>query len=257
MRLLVNSAELGPDDTVLEVGCGTGSMTALLAQEAGAVVTVEIDKGLANIAARELAPYKNISLLCTDVLAQKGRIDDALMTEVVRASAHLGGAFKVVANLPYQVASPLLINLLLAESPPQGVFVTVQLEVAQRMAAAPASKAYGALSIFMQAVGSVRLLRKVNPQSFWPMPQIDSAMVAWQLDSEKHAAIRDKQLLRHAIDLLLGHRRKKIRTCLAHGDGATDYAPLLEKVGIDPDQRGETLGPEQFVRLANLLAEAS
>ena len=132
MHCLVAAACLQPSDTVLEVGTGTGSLTEQIAQRAGAVVSVEIDRKIAAIAAAQLSAYQNISLIHTDILATKNSLDPAVLAAVDRACHHFDRPFKLVANLPYQIASPLIVNLLLDTHKPCGMFVTVQAEVAQR-----------------------------------------------------------------------------------------------------------------------------
>ena len=254
MRLLVDTAALTQRDTVLEVGCGAGSLTHLLAERAGAVVAVEIDRELAQLAAGELQGRPNVSLICADILARKSAIEPAVLQAIAQARQLLAGPLVLVANLPFQVASPLIIDLLLERDMPEGIFITVQAEVAQRMAAQAGTHAYGLLSILMQATGRVDLLRRIKPQAFWPMPNVHSAMISWRRDAARCLDIRDMFKLKKAVELLLGHRRKTIRNCLALADAQADYEPLLLRLGISSDDRGETLGPDKFVALANLLA---
>jgi 16S rRNA (adenine1518-N6/adenine1519-N6)-dimethyltransferase len=251
MRLLVEAAEIQPDDVVLEVGCGTGSMTGLLAERAGAVVTVDIDEGLAQVAENELEQCENVTVLCCDVLANKSTIAPMVVEAISQARERLGGRVLLVANLPYQVAGPLMIDLLLQAVPVAGMFVTVQAEVADRMVSGPAVKAYGPLSIILQATGAVKRLRTLSPGAFWPRPRVTSAMVAWRRDGESCEAIDNMHRLKAVIDLLLGRRRKKISTCLAKSELGDELLGVIERLGIDPDARGETLSPLQFVALAN------
>lgn len=254
MNCLLDAAGLQPHDTVLEVGTGTGSLTELIAERAGGTVTVEIDKQLAEIAASNLSNFQNISLIHTDILATKSTIDPAVLAAVDKACCHYNHPFKLVANLPYQIASPLMINLLMDANKPSGMFITIQAEVAKRMTALPGTRDYGLLTILMQATGHVKQIRKLPPQAFWPAPKVSSAMIAWTIDLEKLQHIKNLKILRQVIDLLLGHRRKKIGTCLNAKAPNLDLSPLLGKLNIDPNHRGETLTPQQFVALANLLA---
>ncbi len=255
MRSLVDEAKLSKTDTILEVGCGTGSLTSLLAENAGGVVAVDIDKNMAQIASGELSQFQNISLIHADALATKRTIEPAVELAVLKAKEHFKGDFKLVANLPYQAASPLILNLLMGQMIPKGIYVTIQAEVADRMVAGPGSKAFGLLSILMQSTGKIRQFKHIPPQAFWPAPQVNSAMITWEHDPEKCQNIISIEMLRKVIELLLGHRRKKIRTCLANSTEDIDFTPLLEKVEINPDSRGETLEPIQFVNLANLLCQ--
>ena len=255
MRMLVRAAALQGNETILEVGCGTGSMTALLAEGGGAVVAVDVDRTLAEIAERELELYDNVAVVCNDVLAGKNAIAPSVREAVRRSRAEAGGEFCLIANLPYQAASPLIVNLLLEKDEgltPDGMFVTVQAEVAERMAAEPGTKAYGLLSILMQAIGEVRRLRVVKPQAFWPQPKVNSAMIAWRRDPERCAEVKDMVALKKTVDLLLRHRRKKIKTCLAGHRGGEKLAEVLDTLAIDPNGRGETLSVQQYVQLSNL-----
>ena len=254
MNCLTEAADIQPHDTILEVGTGTGSLTELIAERAGGVVTVEIDKQLAEIAAINLSNFQNISLIHTDILATKSTIDPAVLSAVDKACRHFDQPFKLVANLPYQVASPLIINLLMDANKPSGMFITIQAEVANRTTALPGTRDYGLLTILMQATGQVKQIRKLPPQAFWPAPKVSSTMIAWTIDLEKLQHIKSLKTLRQVIDLLLGHRRKKIGTCLSAKAPDLDFTPLLAKLNIDPNQRGETLTPQQFVALANMLA---
>lgn len=264
MRLLLDAAEIQPDDTVLEIGCGTGSMTGLLADRAGAVVAVDIDEHLARIAEQELESYANVSLICGDVLSNKNAINSEVLAAI--RHVHRPGAAKLlmVSNLPYQVAGPLIVDLLLQEVPVSAMHVTVQAEVADRMFAQPGTKAYGLLSIMLQATGQLKRLRSLGPEAFWPRPHVMSTMLSWRRDDARCRDIRQVHELKAVIDLLLGHRRKKIRTCLISAEATfgqllanihpTAMSGMLEELQIDPHARGESLSPRQFVQLANALA---
>ena len=257
MRLLVRTAGLKGDETVLEIGCGTGSLTELLAEAAGAVVAVEIDRFLINIAKSELAQFDNITFVEGDVLTSKSIINHHVLDCITCSCKRLRGPFYLIANLPYQAASPLIVNLLLGTNIPDAMFVTIQTEVAERMTAEPGRKAYGMLSILMQSTGDVTKIRDLPAQAFWPSPRVQSTMVAWRRDDKKYRFIADMKLLKRVVDLLLGHRRKKIRNCISDGLKNTDQNPipqLLLEADIDPDARGETVSPKKFVQLANLWA---
>jgi len=258
MRLLVAAADLGPTDTVLEVGCGVGNLTELLVEAAGHVVAVEVDANLAAIARERLAEAANLDLVVTDVLADKHRIAPAVTGAVGAHRSALGGAVKLVANLPYQAATPLVAELVRADLPPERLVFTVQQEVADRLAAAPATPAYGPVGVLVQALAQVEVLRRLAPSVFWPMPRVRSAMVCVRPRAERRARIADLDVFRRTIDGLFGHRRKRAARSLALADPsgapAEDWAERLASVGLDPQVRGETYSVDQIIRLANTVA---
>jgi len=249
MRLLVKTACLKGNETVLEVGCGTGSLTDLLAAQAGAVITVDIDPTLSEIARTQLAQHSNISMHCRDILVNKSTIAPEILADIRQKRKQLNGPFYLIANLPYNIAAPLIIDLLLGADIPEAIFVTIQTEVAQRITAQPNTKAYGQLTILTQALGQTKLIRRLNSQSFWPPPKVSSSMISWQLAPECRKSIVDINRLKKLAELLIGHRRKKIKTCLAEHP---EILALLAAADIDPDARGETLPVQKFITLANL-----
>jgi len=256
MRLLLDSARIRPDDVVLEVGSGTGSLTTALAERAGRVVTVEIDDTLAGVAGAELAGITNVRLIHGDVLSSKGALNPAVTGALDEAFKAYQGRFLLVANLPYDVACPLMLNLVKGPLVAEQMVVTVQKEVADRMAAAPGGKDYGALSVLLGATGSVEVLRTLKPSVFWPPPAVNSAIVRFIRDDEKCRAIKDMAVFGQVVSLFLGHRRKMLRACAKHAPEtlapADRWSDLFDQCQIDPTQRPEGLSPAQYVALANL-----
>ena len=260
MRLLVAEAELESTDTVLEVGPGVGNLTELLIEGAGHVVAVEIDPQVAAIARERLAAAANLDLLVTDILANKHTVAPSVLETVRRRRDALGGAVKLVANLPYQAATPLMAELVQADPPPERLVFTVQEEVAARLAAEPGTSEYGPVGVLVQALAEVKVLRRLGPSVFWPRPQVWSAMVRIRPSAARRARIADLAVLRRTIEGLFGHRRKRAARSLSLADpsGASpqEWAARLRAVGLDPDARGETYSVDEIVRLANSLTVA-
>ena len=255
VRLLVRSAELGSQDVVLEIGTGMGSLTALAAEEAGVVVTVEVDGSMSQLAAEELLQFANVRMLNVDALKNKNQLHpdvlDAVRTEL---AACTGRRLKLLANLPYNAATPILTNLLAIDAPPRTMTVTVQKELADRIAASPGTKDYGALSIWIQSQCRVEIVRVMPPSVFWPRPKVHSAIVHIVLDDALRERIPDRLFFHDFIRKMFLHRRKVLRSQLASA-----MKDRLEKSNVDrvltllelgPDLRAEQLGVDTMLALA-------
>jgi 16S rRNA (adenine1518-N6/adenine1519-N6)-dimethyltransferase len=259
MRLLVDTANIGNDDIVLEVGCGTGSLTQALAERAGRVVAVELDETLAKIAARELAKVKNVEVINADILESKNTINRTISGAIEQARKNRSGRFLLVSNLPYSVASPLMMNLITSSIVSDAMHVTVQKEVADRMTAVPGDRHYGTLSIHMAATGDVRTERVLKPTVFWPQPQVNSAMISFVHKAEKVSRIQSMELLGEVVNLFMQHRRKMVKACTKFAAGKlaeiNNWSEIFERCSIDPHNRPEQLRPEDFISISNLCHE--
>jgi 16S rRNA (adenine1518-N6/adenine1519-N6)-dimethyltransferase len=256
-RLIVERAELTPEDVVLEVGTGTGALAALVAPRVAAVVTVEIDPQLRQIAAEELFGHDNVVILGHDVLKNKGRLDPRVTAEIER---HLAVApersLKLVANLPYSVATPVIANLLSSSTVPQSMTVTIQKELADRITALPATKDYGALSVWIQSQCRVELVRVLPPSVFWPRPKVTSAILRIDVDRQRRERITELTFFHDFVRSLFFHRRKLLRGVLhsALGDRMDKPAVdrLLEQCAIAPNCRAEELDIDAIGRLSEM-----
>jgi len=256
MRLLVDCANIDSTDIVLEVGCGTGSLTEALAERAGVVIAVEIDNALAEIAEAELESCENVEIVNTDILKNKSTISRIVTNALTLARQKCPGRIMLVANLPYNVASPVMLNLLTGPVVADAMYVTVQKQVADRMTASPGSSDYGTLSIYLSAAGNVRTIRVLRPTVFWPAPQVHSAMVSFVRSKDKIERIRDMELLSNIVNLFMGHRRKMLKACTKFARdklaSIPDWPGIFRQCSIDPTQRPEQLWPHDYIALANL-----
>jgi 16S rRNA (adenine1518-N6/adenine1519-N6)-dimethyltransferase len=259
MRLLVDNANIGNDDIVLEVGCGTGSLTQALAERAGKVVAVELDETLTKIAAKELAEVRNVEVINADILESKNTINQTISGAIELACKGRTGRFLLVSNLPYSVASPLMMNLITSSIVTDAMHVTVQKEVADRMTAGPGDKHYGTLSIHMTATGDVKTERVLKPTVFWPQPQVNSAMISFVRKAEKVSQIQSMELLGEVVNLFMQHRRKMVKACTRFVAGKlaeiNNWSEIFERCSIDPHNRPEQLRPEDFISISNLCHE--
>ncbi len=255
MKLLIDYANIDRDDIVLEVGCGTGSLTEGLAQKSAKIIAVEADPALAKIAKRLLETQNNVEIINADILENKNTINPSVTEAINSARKQYRGRFLLVANLPYNVASPVMLNLVKAALSVNAMYVTVQKEVAERMTAEPGNKHYGTLSIFLSATGRVRIERVLKPTVFWPAPQVDSAMVSFAMKEEKIKRIKNIRLFSEIISLFMQHRRKMVKTCTKFATGRltkiTDFSEIFERAGINPNKRPDQLSPQNYIEIAN------
>jgi 16S rRNA (adenine1518-N6/adenine1519-N6)-dimethyltransferase len=261
MRLLVDTANIGNEDIVLEVGCGTGSLTQALAERADKVIAVEMDETLAKIAARELANAGNVEVINADILENKSTINRTISGTIELARKKRPSRFLLVSNLPYSIASPLMMNLITGPTVADAMYVTVQKEVADRMTAAPGDRHYGTLSIHIAATGDIKTERNLKPTVFWPAPQVSSAMISFIRKAEKVSRIQNMELLGDVINLFMQHRRKMVQACVKFAASKLaeidNWPEIFQKCSIDPHNRPEQLTPEDFIAISNLCNELS
>jgi len=249
LQKIADAAEIGPDDVVIEVGPGAATLTRVLAQRAKAVIAIEIDRDLAPIITETMADYDNFHLVQGDAL----ELDlDALVQEKLGAPHH----YKIVANLPYYITTPLVMHFLEQGFDIARIVIMVQKEVAARFAAQPGKKDYGAITVSLQYYGAVRCAFPVPRQMFIPQPEVDSAVVDIQPWAQKPLLADDEALFHRLVKAAFGQRRKTLNNALKTLQ--LDTALLqqaLTQTGIDGTRRGETLSVAEFVALSNTIHE--
>ena len=254
-RFLLDSADPGPNDVVLEVGTGTGSLTMLLAGRAAAVVTVEVDRRLFQLAGEELHELDNVTMLRLDVLKNKNRLNpDVLGAVREQLAAGPRRQFKLVANLPFNVATPILSNLLTTDAPPRTMTVTIQKELADRITARPGTKDYGALSIWVQSQCRGEIIRVLPPTVFWPRPKVTSAIIQITLDDDLRERIADREFFHGFVRSMFFHRRKFLRSELLSAFKKRLTKPQVDRImaqtGLDGTIRAERLDVDAMLALA-------
>lgn len=249
LEKIMDAAEITKEDCVVEIGPGIGTMTQYLAERAGAVVAVEIDRKLMPILEETLAAYDNVTVLNEDII----KVD---LNHIVEEKNH-GKPIKVVANLPYYITTPIIMSLFENHVPLKSVTVMVQKEVAERMQAGPGTKNYGALSLAVQYYARPEVVANVPPNCFIPRPNVGSAVIRLTRYEEYPVTVRDENFLFALIRASFNQRRKTLANSLANAQSLSltreQVAAALEKMQLSSTVRGEALTLEQFAALADLL----
>lgn len=257
--LIVRAGDVTANDLVLEVGSGTGSLTTRLADLAARVVSVELDTAFYVLVEEVAGGRDNVRLIHADVLKNKNLINPIVMAALDEERArpecrHL----KLVANLPYAVATPVIANFLLSALPFERMLVTVQWEIAERLMARPGTKDYGALAVLVQSLAEVELVRRLAPSVFWPRPKVSSAIVWIRPDPARRAHVGDVTRFRGFLRELYVHRRKNLRGALAGRPSGRipkeEVDRKLAELGLAGTIRAEALDLEQHLRLCAIFA---
>lgn len=246
---IIAAAEITKDDCVLEIGPGIGTMTQYLAESAGEVVAVEIDKNLIPILEHTLSAYDNVTVINDDIL----KVDVNKIVEEKNG----GRPVKVVANLPYYITTPIIMGLFENHVPLKSITIMVQKEVADRMQVGPGTKDYGALSLAVQYYAKPEIVANVPPNCFIPRPNVGSAVIRLTRYEKPPVQVDDEKKMFSLIRASFNQRRKTLVNGLGNaqelGVSKECVAAVLEEMQLSPTVRGEALTLEQFARLSNLL----
>lgn len=244
LQKIVEIAELSPGTTVLEIGPGTGNLTRVLAQSAARVIAVEVDDRLVPLLQDEFGDHPAVQVVHADILQMP-------VGELVS-----DGPYVVVANLPYYITSAILRHLLTGAPRPQRLVVTVQREVAERITAAPGDMSLLAVSV--QFYGQPQVAMRLNAGTFWPRPEVESAVMRIDVYPTPPVAVPDEALFFRVVRAGFGQKRKQLRNALSAGLGRDKRwaAARLEAAGIDPRRRAETLSLEEWAALTRAVADA-
>ncbi len=249
LEKIIDAAGITKEDCVLEIGPGIGTMTQYLAESAGEVAAVEIDRALIPILKDTLSDYRNVTVINEDIL----KVD---INSLVR-ERNQDRPIKVVANLPYYITTPIIMGLFESHVPLKSITVMVQKEVAQRMQVGPGTKDYGALSLAVQYYAKPQIVADVSPNCFIPRPQVGSAVIRLDRYEKPRIAVDDEEVLFAVIRAAFNQRRKTLANSLGNA-GELDItrqqaSQALAALGLDPAVRGEALTLQEFADLTNYL----
>lgn len=246
LRKILDAAVLSPETGVLEIGAGIGTLTRALAEHARHVLVIELDRSLRPILRETLAGVENVHVEYGDFL--KVNLPALL-------DAYCAPLCQVVANIPYQITSPLITRLLEHKASFTRMVLMMQKEVAERLLAKPGTGEYGSMTVFVRYHAEVRLVTHVSRNSFLPPPKVDSAVVRLDPRAEPPLPVKDEKRFFAVVHAAFGARRKTLLNALSGGLGQPREVlePALERAGIDPKRRGETLSLEEFITLSNEL----
>lgn len=251
LEKIISAAGITKDDCVLEIGPGIGTMTQYLAENAGHVVAVEIDRNLIPILKETLADYDNVTVINEDIL----RVDIKVLAEEYNG----GKPIKVVANLPYYITTPIIMGLFESGVPIDNITVMVQKEVADRMKEGPGSKDYGALSLAVQYYAEPEIVANVPPNCFIPRPNVGSAVIRLTRHKEMPVEVKDPALMFKIIRASFNQRRKTLQNGLGNAPELPytkeQIAAAIAEMGLTPTIRGEALSLAQFAQLSDILGE--
>ena len=234
---IISAADLSSEDTIVEIGPGPGRMTRMLAERVKRLIAIELDHGLYQKLAGDFIAYRNVEIVHGDVLQFPFEALDV---------------FKVVANIPYYITTPIIFRLIEARRTLESMTLTIQKEVAQRIVAAPGSKDYGVLSISTQFHTEPELKFIIPKEAFRPMPKVDSAVIRMMMRKEPAVSVPDETVFFRVVKTAFSQRRKTLSNSLK--PLSKDIKDVLHRAGIDPQRRPETMDLEEFAHLSSFFS---
>lgn len=249
---IIEKSMVGKRDLVLEIGPGIGVLTAAAAEAAGKVIAIEIDRNLLPILEETLGEYDNIEIINSDVLKTD-------LTAILEQNREINGqrteGMKILGNLPYYITTPIIMKILEDKVPVDCITIMLQKEVADRIKAAPGTKAYGALSVAVQYYCTITHVASAPKEIFVPQPKVDSAVIRLDVRKEKPVKLNSEEAFFAVVKAGFGQRRKTLLNSLTGVYGLTreEIAAVMAAAGIDPVRRAETLSLEEFAALANAI----
>lgn len=245
---IVSAAGIGPDDLVIEIGPGIGVLTSEAADAAGKVVCIELDRNLIEVLSDTLAGRENITVV-------EGNVLKTDLTRLIEEEKGDLTGVKIIGNLPYYITTGIIMKLLEERVPAESITIMMQKEVAERVAADPGSRIYGALSVAVQYYCTVHHALEVPKENFMPQPKVDSTVLRLDLRKQPAVDVMDENMFFQCVKAGFGQRRKTLSNSLkATGFSAERITDALTAAGVDPKRRAETLSLEDFANIANALS---
>jgi len=241
-KKIVETCGLKNSDTVLEIGSGRGEITDLIAQKAGQVFALELDRNLCALLKERFNDQKNVEVINQDILKFNLR----------KYFSRTPGKIKVIGNIPYYISSPIIEHLFKFRDKIEGIFLTVQKEFAQRVVAPSGSKEYGSLSCFVRYFAEPKVLFHISKTCFYPVPKVDSSFFRLDIRRKLPLKAKDEKLLFKIIRAAFNKRRKTLRNSLEGVIPLQKLNEFFHKYGIDPNTRPEKLSLQDFINLANI-----
>ena len=266
LKIILEAGELSDADTVIEIGAGLGCLTDVVVRHAKHVIAIEVDELLYNVLASQFSTNPSVQLLHTDILKLElnSLLSDGTGTVPTTLNRTEDGTgtvpttFKIIANLPYSITTPILRKLLAHHKQIHSCVLMMQKEVAERIVAGPGGKDYGALTIGVDYYAEVTLIATLSPENFYPAPKVDSAILKLMMREKPKVAVEDEDLFFKVVRTAFRTRRKMLKNALARGGFASGevLTTAFAELGIAPERRAETLDITEFAALANFLSQS-